>query len=300
MTPTSTFWRSVRNAGPLTTSAIASAEPPHRPARVEPLPSPKGFCAHMGSKDAIDLISRFETKYCPEPNTGCWLWFAHHDQDGYGTFYVNSPKPHSVRAHRFAWELWNGAIPDGNQVRHSCSTNCCVNPQHLYLELENAGRKPVAAGQRFWSKVDKRGPDECWEWKAKCNPNGYGQFRVKEHTTAHRVSWELTNGPIPEGLYVCHRCDNPPCVNPAHLFLGTAQDNARDMVKKGRDRASVCPESIVRGEKVGSAKLTNEQVIRIRSDYAGGGISCRELAAKYGVNRGTIRAVLTRKQWAHL
>jgi len=90
--------------------------------------------------------------------------------------------------------------------------------------------------ERFWKKVDKRSPDECWEWKGwRTGRNGYGQFIIQGHRfRAHRVAWELSTGISPNGLLVCHHCDNKPCCNPSHLFLGTVSDNARDMVKKGK------------------------------------------------------------------
>jgi HNH endonuclease len=89
--------------------------------------------------------------------------------------------------------------------------------------------------ERFWSKVDKSG--DCWVWTGSRDLKGYGKINIGcTPTLAHRVSWQIKSGDIPEGLFVLHRCDNPPCVNPAHLFIGTAGDNVQDMMSKGRQR----------------------------------------------------------------
>jgi hypothetical protein len=157
--------------------------------------------------------------------------------------------------------------------------------------------------QRFWEKVDRSDPDGCWEWTAcKFERTGYGCFNTKGFCTAHRFSYALHYGPIPDGLLVLHRCDNRACVRPEHLFLGTYTDNMQDALAKGRMRSGfgLYPERMPRGERQHLAKLTEDEVRAIRQRYAQGGVTQPELAAEYGLAQATIWAILNRKTWKHV
>lgn len=154
--------------------------------------------------------------------------------------------------------------------------------------------------QRFWEKVNICGCNECWEWKASRHPKGYGSFGYRLISKgrmwvigAHRVAWELTNGPIPDGLHVLHRCDNPPCCNPAHLFLGTKVDNTMDMVSKGRQRGAV-------GERNHNSRLSENDVRLIRYLHRSGRNTQRDIAICFAVTVSLIEKVVSRAVWAHV
>lgn len=137
--------------------------------------------------------------------------------------------------------------------------------------------RPYTAQERFEQKYVPEPNCGCWLWTAGVTDDGYGKFKVKgKMIPAHRFSYEQTNGPIPDGLWVLHKCDTPPCVNPAHLWLGTAMDNTLDSMKKDRHG---------RGERNGRAKLTEIQVAEIRARK---GESVHVLSAEYGVSEPTI------------
>jgi len=147
--------------------------------------------------------------------------------------------------------------------------------------------------ERFWQKVEKRGPDECWEWLAYKSPRGYGYFGISGKTEkAHRVCFSLSYGSIPEGIYVLHHCDNPGCVNPSHLFLGTHADNMADMKNKGRHH-------YCKGEAHPESKLTNGKVMWIR-EMLNMGIYQRVIGDFFGVTRSTISLISRGKKWTHI
>ncbi|SRR6266404_2717583 len=250
---------------------------------------------------------------------------ARRDRDGYGRFYVN---PKQIGAHRYSLEM-SGRVLSGREVcMHKCDNRSCVNPSHLVVGLnidnvrdrDNKGRGRYrnhirwdkllgdlkeekrwtcrkTIEERFWEKVDQKGSDECWEWKTSTTADGYGQFGFKRNgkqinVKSSRVAYELVNGPIPKGegyhgTCVCHKCDNRLCVNPSHLFLGTVGDNNRDRTSKGRQ---------MRGVTHHQSKLTEEQVIQIRSDNR----SMKIIGIEYGISATHVGKIKLLKAWKHL
>lgn len=194
-----------------------------------------------------------------------------------------------------------------------------------YAQKEiNPSKKDIA---RFWAKVDKNGPTcphmntACWIWMVTSQRNPYGAIRIGSTTIKpHRVSWMIANGPIPHdgsshGMCVCHKCDNPACVNPEHLVLGTHADNMRDMATKNRHGSRTKPGSWPsgerhffrqhpefrrRGESLAHSKLTSAQVIKIRAIYAAGSISMKALGARFGVSASSICMIVNRDIWQHI
>lgn len=140
--------------------------------------------------------------------------------------------------------------------------------------------------ERLWERVDKRGPDECWLWTGCKTPHGYGRIntaKTKGLLYTHRIAYELANGPIPEGMHVCHTCDNPSCVNPTHLWIGTAAENMQDRNAKGRHYVT--------------PHLSPETIKTIRQTYQTQQITQSELASMFGVSLNSIRKILLRESW---
>lgn len=151
---------------------------------------------------------------------------------------------------------------------------------------------------RFWSKVDKSGgQDACWPWIGHIGTNGYGDICVDgKKRVASRVAFTLCSGPIPAGLFVLHRCDNPPCCNPAHLFLGKPADNSADMVAKGR--VNKTPRNVGRQNK--AAKLTENDVLLMRQIRTTQRLTYAQIAAQFGVATATVAYAVRGIHWKHL
>lgn len=143
--------------------------------------------------------------------------------------------------------------------------------------------------ERFWSQVAKS--DGCWLWQGSRQRLGYGVFSyARRWAFAHRLSWMVHGGTIPEGLCICHRCDNPRCVRPDHLFLGTQADNMRDKVSKGRQS---------RGTRIGNARLTNDIVQEIRARVLQGEPGV-QIARSLSISKSTVSMVANRHIWRHV
>jgi hypothetical protein len=167
---------------------------------------------------------------------------------------------------------------------------------------------PQRAVNNFWSHLSIAGLNDCWEWQAYRARKGYGVCSsgvkgVLEYT--HRFSWRIHFGPIPVGLHVLHICDNPPCCNPAHLWLGTNADNHQDKINKGhhklgdKNRFRANPE-LTRGSNNPQSKLTESDIIAIRNEYANSSTTYAKLAQKFNTVPGNIGKIVTRQRWSHI
>lgn len=191
-------------------------------------------------------------------------------------------------------------------------------PAHTTSPIPSLSEKDK---KRFWSNVDVCSEDECWEWTGGRTGAGYGAFDLKgKKYLAHRIAWFLENGPIPDGMLICHDCDNPPCKNVNHFFLGTSKDNTVDAAKKGRmatgkrngkythpektpcgenNGSRTHPEKRPRGENHGMSNLTEILVLEIRKLYSEGEKQC-VIGDSLEISKSQINKIVNRKTWTHI
>lgn len=225
----------------------------------------------------------------------CWVWRGHRNRRGVGQVQVGSRVDGSRRkesAHRMAWRLARGAIPDGLTVDQDCGNRGCVRPEHLRLLMPGRPHRDVDV--RFDEKTIPEPNSGCLLWTGTTSNDGYGRFRPRGRSLvgAHRFAWEREHGPAPDGLHVLHKCDTPACVNVDHLFLGTHQENMDDMRAKGRA-------VFLRGAASGRALLTEDLVRELRARRAAGE-TCAALAREIGMSAPGLGHALTGRNWSWL
>lgn len=164
---------------------------------------------------------------------------------------------------------------------------------HMARRTGKPRGRPANTVENFWAGVDKRGDNECWEWNRKRSPKGYGELDYhKKCWRAHRLAYALTYGEFDPKLYVCHRCDNPPCCNPKHLYLGTCRDNLIERNMKGRNVNQ-------KGEAHSQAKYTEATVLKVRADYAKG-VTLAKISELHNVKMRSVSDIVYRRRWLHI
>lgn len=209
---------------------------------------------------------------------GCWLWS--------GTIQRKSPifsfGNSQMTAHRAAWLIANGHIGAGFDVYRTCNQWLCVRPDHL--RIGKTGSSPFSRQQRL-AALSVKDESGCINFIGSRDRLGYGKF---DGALAHRAAWEVHNGPIPVGLYVCHKCDNPSCINPEHLFVGTQLENVRDMIAKGRQSYPGAPVGHIGARR----KLTQEQAELARIAYSTGEVNMHQIALVLGIDQSCISRIV--------
>lgn len=173
---------------------------------------------------------------------------------------------------------------DGCERKHKARGFCDRHYDRFSRSDQFAPLKKLSFSDYFWMKVDSRGKDECWLWTGAHTSAGYGIQNVERHLKlATHVSWFLHHGVWPAPLFALHECDNPPCVNPNHLFLGTFKDNGEDMTAKGRQASKLCVEDV-------------RKIRRLRTK----GSTVTALGKQFGVHHGHISDICNRRVWRHV
>lgn len=210
---------------------------------------------------------------------GCWIYTISRDKDYDDVYFKNHIY---FKARWISYLLFIGDLPDKFELWTKCNNKYCINPDHIKLYTSDE--------DRFWSFVNKLSKDDCWEWLGSKTNKGYGRLRIgKKKISSHRYSYLINIGSIDPGLYVCHKCDNPSCVNPNHLFLGTNKDNMNDRNMKNRQ---------AKGEN-NHSKLFPKDVIEIRA-LLHSGVKTKDIAEMFKVNYSVIESIKLHRSWNHV
>ena len=224
-----------------------------------------------------------------DKETGCWNWMGSLTDEGYGRVWRER---RSWNAHRLSFQLHCRTPSCDEVVKQICENRRCVNPNHLDCRprLVSYRGQDLATIEQL-CELTHAG---CWEWKGSRDKQGYGLIGgLHDKRRTHRVAWILAFGPIPNDLFVCHKCDNPPCCNPDHFFLGTAQDNHDDMIQKGRG-ALQRPGQAKRMQALrGRHAQFSDETIREMRERRAAGASLNDLADAYGIPFGTVSVITT-------
>lgn len=257
-------------------------------------------------------MTKKQIKYSVDQN-GCHICTSHClDREGFPIMVVNKRQ---LRVARVVLMRKLGEMPSA-RLRRLCGEPLCVNPDHMEIVSKqpkglaiSKQRKRRTAEDRFWDHVDKTDDDSmCWEWSGGKRKN-YGRLKIApgQGIDAHRFSYILHYGPIPEGRIICHKCNNPRCVNPSHLYAGTYKDNHKDSVEAGTasyltnfkkfTRTMFQKNDIrLKGSAHPTSKLTEELVRQIRQ-RAANGETHRTIAASLGLGKTIVTDVKNRKRW---
>lgn len=228
----------------------------------------------------------------PEGRPGCYGWSGSVDRYGNAKFTWTDEDGvyRTGNAARWLWEHHRGALEPGQMLKNTCGWPACQRLGHWEVRERRVGRTP---SEQYEGRIDRSGgPEACHEWTLTSrDKNGYGLFSWREGgkvitRRAHRYGWELAYGPIPEGMFVLHTCDNPPCQNKTHWFLGTNADNMADMKAKGRGTGPG------HGERHPRARLTDRQVDEVRARFTGEHGQISALAREYGVSPRSLNSIL--------
>jgi hypothetical protein len=245
------------------------------------LVAPYGKCQCGCDADApISLVTRYKVGYAKGQPQRCLA--------GHKTTFVDEPNPSGL------CQCGCGLPTLIAKQTNSKTGDLRGKPlRYLYGHYHKTLR---STEEMFWDKVCKGEPDDCWLWASGRNEKGYGKFVMRHedfgcHDYAHRIAYILTYGPIPDGHYVCHKCDNPPCCNPFHLFAGTRQDNVDDMLSKKRQAY---------GDRAGQSKLRECEVVEIIALLHKGAVMHKDIAAQFGVSRFMVGDIWRGQTWRHV